>query len=211
MSIKWFILGFFSGFLLIGLGFILNSEFNKDLQRIEDSKATKQLDSLKTERFADSIRADHYRAEKERLFDTLMSYKVENGRLSIELNRKTEELLQANKRYAKQRQEQQVEKALSICDSIVYTYIPDYLAVDTTLRNSTDSLTNKYSGWVDYQAKVIDSSILRINNLSNGLETSIKDNATKEVSNKKQERKRLISWGVVGAAIGALIAVIFGK
>jgi hypothetical protein len=159
----------------------------------------------------DSANVSNYRMAYAKMNDSLWAFKVENGRLSIELNRKTIELLEANSRYAKQREEKQVEKALSICDSIVYKYVPEYLAVDTVLHATKDSTAALTELWVQRQNNIIDLDFKREDSVWRLAENERRANLEGVKTAKKVERKRLLRWGVVGAAIGALLTAIFGN
>jgi hypothetical protein len=152
----------------------------------------------------------HYRHRIDEIRDTVMGLTLEKGIVEIELNRKTEELKQANARYKSSRQVKDTARALVICDSIVYTYLPDYFTVDSSYGLAVDTLQTFTDKWVNGLA---DSVIKVSDQLVKNLGTQI-DQKTEEQKQDRKEGKRrkgeLLKVGIFGAAVGVLIALIFG-
>lgn len=210
------IIGLFSAFLVVmalllwGHAYYVNETYQSTKPDLKELSLTRE------QHVKDSIDLTTYRSYYSRMQDSFMSYAVENGRLSIELNRKEKELNEATTRYTKFRQEQQVERALNLCDSIVYNYVPEYLHLDDTLKSFSDLTAIKATGWVELQNEIIEQKALQADSALKKHEETLQENIKLKAEKqklkitKKHERKRLVSWGVIGAAIGALTAVIFG-
>lgn len=151
-----------------------------------------------------------YRDLFEKLQDTITGLKVEKGQVEIELNRKTEELRQANNRYKSSRQLKDTAKALTICDSIVYTYLPGYFEVDSSLYSIGDSLQEFQGKWV---AGLADTVLTISDKFRNTIKTQIDEKTEEKKQDKKEARKQkggLIKAGIFGAAVGVLLTLILG-
>lgn len=152
----------------------------------------------------------HYRLRIDEVQDTMMTLKLEKGLVEIELNRKTEELKQANVRYKSSRQVKDTARALVICDSIVYTYLPEYFKIDSSYGFYIDTLQNFSDKWVNGLA---DSVIKVSDQLVENLGTQIDEKTEEQKQDRKEGKRRkgeLLKVGIFGAAVGVLIALIFG-
>ncbi len=180
--------------------------------RIIDDNTSKQaaLDSLQKEYTAFKNDRDVFMIERDKARDSIMQLKVEKGQVEIELNRKKTELQQVSTKYSKLREESKVTEALNICDSIVYTYVPEYMRLDSVHGERVDTLLSFTNKYIDS----LDSNIdLLYNNVDSTYQIAIIDKKAEEVKRKKAEkteRKKRITAGVVGAAIGVLLTFIFG-
>lgn len=152
----------------------------------------------------------HYRVRFDELQDTIMTLTLEKGLVEIELNRKTEELKQANVRYKSSRQVKDTARALTICDSIVYTYLPDYFLIDSTVHWYGDTLREFQGKWITGLA----DTVLKVSDqLINNLGTQIDEKTEEQKQDKKEGRRRkgeLLKVGIFGAALGVLLTLIFG-
>lgn len=146
----------------------------------------------------------------DRLADTIMGLKVEKGQVEIELNRKTEEIKQANARYKSSRQVKDTGRALLICDSIVYTYLPEYFRIDSSQNWYVDTLQTFTDKWI---TQLADTTIKVSDQLIENIGTQIDERTEDKKENKKQGKRRkgeLLKAGIFGAAIGVLLSLIFG-
>lgn len=158
----------------------------------------------------DSARAANensiYREKYDSLQDTIAQLTRQTGWLEMELGAKRDELQQANARYRGSRQIKDTARALSICDSIVYTYAPSYLAIDSSTHVYSDSVSTVLGQAVERQNNVIE---LQFNKQDSIFATRISEEKEAK-KNRRHNRRELIKAGTFGAAIGVLIALIFG-
>lgn len=166
------------------------------------------LQSLQRRHISDSVKLKQYSETKASIEDSLMILNVENGWLSVELNRKEAELNKAINKYEKYRNEKEVDSALGVCDSIVYTYIPDYLQIDTTLKEGLQNTINLNNNLINVQDTLVKESAKVIDTLNRSLQSNIRSSPDNV---KKKERRKLLSWGIVGTAIGVIIGSLFGN
>lgn len=206
-SISYALLGFISGLIILSWAALYFLDRNDPSEKHLYDPVV--LDSLKANRIRDSLRIKFYQQEREKMLDGIMKLKVDNGYLSVELNRKEAELERATQNYTRQRQEKKIDSALSACDSIVYKYIPEYIAVDSTVLGGSSSIITAQDNLISKQDTLITDGSKYVLSVTDKVISKLESDEIQEKKDKRKERKRLISWGVVGAAIGALIATIF--
>lgn len=174
-------------------------ESNKSIEVLRKDWARATNDNLK------------YRQAYSDLQDTVMSILVEKGQVEIELNRKTEELNRANARYKVLRQVKDNASALNICDSIVYTYLPDYLQIDSSVQLYNGALETTLSQAVEKQNSIIEE---QFNKQDTTYRIQIAAKTEEQKQDKKESRRRkgeLVKVGFFGAAVGVLLTLILGK
>lgn len=173
-------------------------ESNKSIEVLRKDWARATNDNLK------------YRQAYSDLQDTVMSIRVEKGQVEIELNRKSEELNRANARYKVLRQVKDTASALNICDSIVYTYLPDYLQIDSSVHYLSDTLVGVLGQAVEWQNDIIEGQFSKQDTLYT---TQIAAKTEEQKQDKKESKRRkgeLLKVGIFGAAVGVLLTLILG-
>jgi len=184
----------------------LSEEFNRS-----DKEKTKTIEALRKDRASAIATNAKYRQGYAVMQDSVMMLTVQKGQVEIELNRKTEELKQANARYKSYRQIKDTASALQICDSIVFMYVPTYLTTDSLVQLFSDSVRGLTSGWVERQNSIIET---QFDKQDSALKAQIADKMQEQKQTRKESRHRkgeLLKVGVFGAAVGVLLAMIFGN
>jgi hypothetical protein len=151
-----------------------------------------------------------YRHRYSEAQDTIVELTRQIGWVETELGVKKDELRQANARYKNSRQVKDTARALSICDSIVYTFVPAYLYTDSVSEMYGDSLHEFTGKWLVNQNGVIEGGFVTIDST---FQAAITEKTKEKKQDKKENRKRkgeIVKAGFFGAAIGVLLALIFG-
>jgi hypothetical protein len=196
--------------VLLGLGswlylWMLTNEYTEELhtsnQSIEQLK--KQWAEVRKENLT-------YKAERNKFTDSITGLKVEKGLVEIELNRKVEELKNANSLYKQSRVVKDTARALNICDSIVIKYIPGILSINLQKELLGDSLVEAYEEWTNRQDSIIQ---FNFNRTDSSLTSQIKEKTEEAKKTKRENRqrdKRLLKAGGIGVAIGVILTLLLG-
>jgi hypothetical protein len=194
--------------MAVGFAMVLGSWAVLALRSYQGEKDyKKELQTWRSSHRADSVALAQYKADKELTDFSVMALKVENGQLSIELNRKQAKIEEATTKYTNYRKSHEIDSALSTCDSIIYHYVPEYLEADSAYQVNTDSTVSLIETWSKRQDLIINSNFTKLDSISTGeiikLETPVKV--------KTPKNKRHLTWGLVGVAVGVILAEVFGK
>jgi len=169
--------------------------------------STKEVNQAELQHVNDSMLIARYRNMYTQSSDSIMMLKVEKGQVEIELNRANEQLKNSSTNYKEKKRLKDTGSAMLICDSIVYTYIPEQLrAVDSLsiIDNNLGSLqeTSYYNIF-----SLGDSIALRLDTSGRQL-VEAKREGQKPKEEKKASKRRELRAGILGAAVGVLITII---
>jgi len=167
-----------------------------------------EVAQLRKNKKADSLKIIEYRRDRDLFSDSLMGVLVEKGQAEIELNRKTEELNQAKKRYKQLRELKDTASAINTCDSIVYTYIPAYQLIDSTVNDYNDSAINLATGQLKKRDDIIELDYDKANKAYEAhIKYKMSDLADKKTKNR-QQKKAILKAGLLGVVVGLIIGLL---
>lgn len=173
----------------------------------ESNNDVQELTQLEVQHINDSMLVDHYREKYLSAIDTIYAITVEKGQVEIERNRLEEKLKASLNNYKEKRVVKDTARAIIICDSIVYTYLPNYINIDSISHAYFDTLINFSTGVIGELYSTGDSIGLRLDTVGKQLIELKKENRQLKSENKVNKRK-VLKAGFFGAAIGVLVTLI---
>lgn len=150
-----------------------------------------------------------------KLDDSLMRYKVEKGRIEIELNRSEKKLMWYVGSYKSAKTKSDVEQMLINCDSLANEMDHQYISQQIHYRYIVDSVTGFYEAVIStkdaeslIKSTTIDTLNLRWENCLNE-KANLQYGYNEEVKrNEKQKKKNLLR--IAGGAIVGAVITLFG-
>lgn len=173
----------------------------------ETNQDVQEITQLELQHLCDSTLIDHYRSLYLSVIDTVYTLRVEKGQIEIEKNRLEEKLKNSSNSYKENKQVKDTAKAIQFCDSIVYTYLPHYFEIDSTLSLFVDSTENYYAHkWESLY--IIGDTIANRLTFTDSLALSFKKENIKLKAENKVNKRKVLKAGFFGAAIGVLVTLI---
>src|ERR1044072_7639725 len=132
------------------------------LPAIEKDDGDQEITQLALQHFNDSILVESYRALYLEGKEVNMRLQVEKGQIEIEKNRYEAQLKNSSTGYKEKKQLKDTASAIVICDSIVYTYLPQYFETENGLSNINDSILLSNDDYLKKLYEAGDSIAIRL-------------------------------------------------
>jgi len=175
----------------------------------EKDDGDQEITQLALQHFNDSILVESYRALYLEGKEVNMRLQVEKGQIEIEKNRYEAQLKNSSTGYKEKKQLKDTASAIVICDSIVYTYLPQYFETENGLSNINDSILLSNDDYFKKLYEAGDSIAFRLDTVGKQSIEEKKENIKLKAENKTQKR-RVLRAGFFGAAIGIILTLLSG-